>query len=222
MKRNMFREYIADWSWNKIKEGTSENKAVWSCMYAAFVMMFSATGSIAGENFQLTDALLSIGTFLPICIVMISVMEHPIRLRKMRYLCPQTEEERARSVRRTYYFRVGIHMIIFLMGLLLLFSVGFFHWESLVFLLLNDFMLSTIVPVNGINGKAVFQLVVLLIAIMLTNMAQLVVISGPEPHRTVQIILYAILFLIELPLFIGFSKYIKKELCAAKNFEEAM
>ena len=222
MKRNMFREYMADWSLNKIKEGTSENKAVWSCMYAAFIMMFSASGSIAGENFQLTDALLSIGTFLPICIVMISVMEHPIRLRKMRYLCPQTEEERARSVRRTYYFRVGIHMIIFLMGLLLLFSVGFFHWASLVFLLLNDFMLSTIVPVNGINGKAVFQLVVLLIAIMLTNMAQLVVISGPEPHRTVQIILYAILFLIELPLFIGFSKYIKKELCAAKNFEEVM
>ena len=222
MKRNMFREYMADWSLNKIKEGTSENKAVWSCMYAAFIMMFSASGSIAGENFQLTDALLSIGTFLPICIVMISVMEHPIRLRKMRYLCPQTEEERARSVRRTYYFRVGIHMIIFLLGLLLLFSVGFFHWESLVFLLLNDFMLSTIVPVNGINGKAVFQQVVLLIAIMLTNMAQLVVISGPEPHRTVQIILYAILFLIELPLFIGFSKYIKEELRAAKNFEEAM
>lgn len=222
MKRNMFREYIADWSWNKIKERTSENKAVWSCMYASFIMMFSASGSIAGENFQLTDALLSIGTFLPICIVIISVMEHPARLRKMRYLCPQTEEERAQSVRLTYYFRVGIHMIIFLMGLLLLFSVGFFHWESLVFLLLNDFMLSTIVPVNGVNGKAVFQLVVLLIAIMLTNMAQLVVISGSEPHRTVQIILYAILFLIELPLFIGFSKYIKKELCAAKNFEEVM
>ena len=69
MKRNMFREYMADWSWNKIKEGTSENKAVWSCMYAAFIMMFSASGSIAGENFQLTDALLSIGTFLPIGIV---------------------------------------------------------------------------------------------------------------------------------------------------------
>lgn len=222
MKRSMFREYIADWSWNKIKEGTSENKAVWSCMYAAFIMMFSASGSIAGENFQLTDAFLSIGVFLPIAIVMISVMEHPIRLRKMRYLCPQTEEERARSVRLAYYFRVGIHMIIFLMGILLLFSVGYFHWESLVFLLLNDFMLSTIVPVNGINGKAVFQLVVLLLTIMLTNMAQLVVISGPEPHRIVQIILYAILFLIELPLFIGFSKYIKKELRAAANFEEAM
>lgn len=65
-------------------------------------------------------------------------------------------------------------------------------------------------PIYGINGKAAFQLVVLLIAIMLTNMAQLVVISGPEPHRTVQIILYAIFFLIELPLFIGFSQYIKK------------
>ena len=184
--------------------------------------LFSMSASIAGENFQLTDALLSIGMFLPICIVMVSVMEHPIRLRKMRYLCPQTEGERARSVRLTYYFRVGIHMIIFLMGLLLLFSVGFFHWESLVFLLLNDFMLSTIVPIYGINGKAAFQLVVLLIAIMLTNMAQLVVISGPEPHRTVQIILYAIFFLIELPLFIGFSQYIKKELCAARNFEEVM
>ena len=213
---------MADWSWKKIKEGAKENKAVWNCMYAAFVMMFSMSASIAGENFQLTDALLSIGMFLPICIVMVSVMEHPIRLRKMRYLCPQTEGERARSVRLTYYFRVGIHMIIFLMGLLLLFSVGFFHWESLVFLLLNDFMLSTIVPIYGINGKAAFQLVVLLIAIMLTNMAQLVVISGPEPHRTVQIILYAIFFLIELPLFIGFSQYIKKELCVAKNFEEAM
>ena len=213
---------MADWSWKKIKEGAVENKAVWNCMYAAFVMMFSMSASIAGENFQLTDALLSIGMFLPICIVMVSVMEHPIRLRKMRYLCPQTEGERARSVRLTYYFRVGIHMIIFLMGLLLLFSVGFFHWESLVFLLLNDFMLSTIVPIYGINGKAAFQLVVLLIAIMLTNMAQLVVISGPEPHRTVQIILYAIFFLIELPLFIGFSQYIKKELCVAKNFEEAM
>ena len=222
MKRSMFREYMADWSWKKIKEGAKEKKAVWNCMYAAFVMMFSMSASIAGENFQLTDALLSIGMFLPICIVMVSVMEHPIRLRKMRYLCPQTEGERARSVRLTYYFRVGIHMIIFLMGLLLLFSVGFFHWESLVFLLLNDFMLSTIVPIYGINGKAAFQLVVLLIAIMLTNMAQLVVISGPEPHRTVQIILYAIFFLIELPLFIGFSQYIKKELCVAKNFEEAM
>ncbi len=213
---------MADWSWKKIKEGAKENKAVWNCMYAAFVMMFSMSASIAGENFQLTDALLSIGMFLPICIVMVSVMEHPIRLRKMRYLCPQTEGERARSVRLTYYFRVGIHMIIFLMGLLLLFSVGFFHWESLVFLLLNDFMLSTIVPIYGINGKAAFQLVVLLIAIMLTNMAQLVVISGPEPHRTVQIILYAIFFLIELPLFIGFSQYIKKELCAERNFEEVM
>lgn len=178
MKRSMFREYMADWSWKKIKKGAKENKAVWSCMYAAFIMMFSVSGSIAGE--------------------------------------------RARSVRLTYYFRVGIHMIIFLMGLLLLFSVGFFHWESLLFLLLNDFMLSTIVPIYGINGKAAFQLVVLLIAIMLTNMAQLVVISGPEPHRTVQIILYAIFFLIELPLFIGFSQYIKKELCAARNFEEVM
>lgn len=113
-------------------------------------------------------------------------------------------------------------MMVFLAGLVLIFTAGFFHWESLLFLLLNDGIVSMMVPVVGTDGKATVQQIVLLVAALLTDMAQLPIISGPEPHKTVQIILYAILFLIELPLFIAFEKYRKKEMQAAGSFTEAV
>lgn len=65
--------------------------------------------------------------------------------------------------------------------------------------------MSMMVPVYGTDGKASVQQIFLLVAAFLTDMAQLPIISGPEPHKMVQIILYAIFFLIELPLFIAFE-----------------
>lgn len=113
-------------------------------------------------------------------------------------------------------------MMVFLAGLVLIFTAGFFNWESLLFLLLNDGIMSMMVPVYGTDGKASVQQIFLLVAAFLTDMAQLPIISGPEPHKMVQIILYAIFFLIELPLFIAFEKYRKKEMQAVGFFMEAM
>lgn len=222
MKRSMWREYLAEWSWKKIKDGATENKTIWGCMYAAFISTFSLSVSMMEHDFRITDILMAAGMFLPLMFVMMSIMTHPVRLRKMRYLCPQTAEERIKSIRKNFYFRAGIHMMVFLAGLVLIFTAGFFNWESLLFLLLNDGIMSMMVPVYGTDGKASVQQIFLLVAAFLTDMAQLPIISGPEPHKMVQIILYAIFFLIELPLFIAFEKFRKKEMQAAGFFMEAM
>lgn len=55
---------------------------------------------------------------------------------------------------------------------------------------------------------------------MITDLAQLALISDTQSQPVIQIILYAVFFLIELPLYIGIFKYTRKELQAAAVFEE--
>lgn len=54
-----------------------------------------------------------------------------------------------------------------------------------------------------------------------TNMAQLVVISDEELHMELQLVLYGIFFLVELPLFIYVGKYTLHRLNEASEYKEA-
>jgi hypothetical protein len=157
---------------------------------------------------------------IPMVIVYFSILLHPTRLSKMHYLCPMTRQERLDYVKRSYVFRIVVHMIFFLCGLAVLLSVSYFHAGSVLLLVLNDLMLSMLVPPDEQDENGWIYMIVLIPCYLVLNQSQLVVLSDAESHWIAQAVSYAVFLLLELPVFLGYRKHIKKQLAAAADYEK--
>ena len=160
------------------------------------------------------------GLIMPILLVMLSVMTHPVRHGKMFYLCPMTPVERRGIVRREYIFRVIIHMLLMAAGLAAAFSMAYFNWLSLICVVINDVMICLLIPSeNKENSDYIIMAAIVVIGVLI-NLVQLVIISNPENYYIVQIIVYIFLVAVEIPLFVKYTGFIRKELKTADYYEK--
>jgi hypothetical protein len=169
----------------------------------------------AVKNIAMESAVL-----LPMVIVYFSILLHPTRLSKMHYLCPMTRQERLDYVKRSYVFRIVVHMIFFLCGLAVLLPVSYFHAGSVFLLLLNDLLLSMLVPPDEQDENGWIYMIVLIPCYLSLNQSQLVVLSDAESHWIAQAVSYAVFLLLELPVFWGYRRHIKRQLAAAADYEK--
>ncbi|MGN1203821.1 MAG: hypothetical protein ACI4SA_02085 [Lachnospiraceae bacterium] len=219
MKTTPVREYLHGWKWGRLENMFKQNNSAFF-LVVYFPLMLLVAGALCGEDFTVADMVMELGLTLPFVLVWCSMMLHPVRLSKMYYLCPQTAAEREKMVIHSYCFRFGVHMFLFCIGFVFVFGAGTFRLESLILLLLNAVLVSSFIPVGVQAAGAYYRQLFLTPVIMITDLAQLALISDTQSQPVIQIILYAVFFLIELPLYIGIFKYTRKELQAAAVFEE--
>ena len=208
MTKRLFREYFSGWKWS----GLGNCQAAMSAFVAFGFSLFM--------THDRKDMCMELGLIMPILLVMLSVMTHPVRHGKMFYLCPMTPVERRGIVRREYIFRVIIHMLLMAAGLTAAFSMAYFNWLSLICVMINDVMICLLIPSeNKENSDYIIMAAIVVIGVLI-NLVQLVIISNPENYYIVQIIVYIFLVAVEIPLFVKYTGFIRKELKTADYYEE--
>ena len=216
----LFRDYISGWNIVRVKNLYNE-KSVSATGMLMLPMWFCISVIWGDVSVNVMDIVMILSFFIPIQFVWFSVLLHPVRRGKMFYLLPMNSEKRGHMVKEDYLFQVSVHMFILLMGNAVIFTVGCFNIGSFVFMLLNAIIMSSFINIEERGGKAYIMQQVLLPICIFTNMAQLVVISDEELHMELQLVLYGIFFLVELPLFIQVVKYTLHRLNEASEYKEA-
>ena len=227
MLKYIVSEYFRAYKWGNFKAlWKKEDRAyVWFTIYW---MISALSGGFLREDFTVKDCLMLLAVYLPMLCIGCSGIIHPVRLSKMMYLCPVSAEERKRYIYQSYYFRIGIHMCIAMIGTVLL--TLFTYWDviSCLEILLCDLAVSLFIPsakeVNEdmwkIEKGVGYKIVIMVIAVIL-NMVQLVIISDSEPHIAAKTIVFCVLLFIELPLSVKYyKKYVQNELRDAVYFEK--
>ena len=208
MTKRFFREYFSGWKWSGLGN------------YQAAIAALAGFGFSLFMTHDRKDMCMVSGLIMPILLVMLSVMTHPVRHGKMFYLCPMTPVERRGIVRREYIFRVIIHMLLMAAGLTAAFSMAYFNWLSLICVVINDVMICLLIPSeNKENSDYIIMAAIVVIGVLI-NLVQLVIISNPENYYIVQIIVYIFLVAVEIPLFVKYTRFIRKELKTADYYEE--
>jgi hypothetical protein len=174
---------------------------------------------INGDVTSVGDGIMACAILLPAGAVYFSILLHPVRLSKIYYICPMTQQERLDYVRHSYLLRIVLHMFFFICGLVILIPVSHFHAASFLLLFLNDLMVSALIPPEAQDETGVVYMVLLMPCYLILNLAQLVVLSDGESHLLALAVSYAVFFLLEVPMFVGYGKHIRRQLDAAASYE---
>ena len=85
---------------------------------------------------------------------------------------------------------------------------------------INDVMICLLIPSeNKENSDYIIMAAIVIIGVLI-NLVQLVIISNPENYYIVQIIVYIFLVAVEIPLFVKYTGFIRKELKTADYYEK--
>lgn len=235
MFRKYIRDYIRDYMdtyrlyYMKQLWGDKEKRELlFFLMFLSILLMLDLKGK----------GIIVLAIFVPMFLSFFSGLLRPIRPGKMMYLCPMDRKERRSYIYGSYYFRIILHMLFAVLGIGVL--VLFFRCDmlSVLEILLNDFMITIyIMPeqkvVNQweISKEEQMKIFPQEMAIIL-NSIQAVFIAkeqeyagavfssnGDGHHLIGKGIILLIFFLIELPLYLQYRKYVKKELEDAVFFE---
>jgi hypothetical protein len=169
---------------------------------------------LAGEDNTASDLIMECALLIPMAVVYYSILLHPLRLPKMYYLCPMTRQERLTYVRHSYFVQSAAHMLLFLCGLVVL-----VHILSFLLLFLDDLLVSVLVLPGEQDDTGWIYTVALPIGYLFLNMVQLVVLSDDKSHWFALAASYAVFLLVEVPMFIGYMKHIRRQLADVGSYE---
>jgi hypothetical protein len=133
-----------------------------------------------------------------------------------------TRQERLTYVRHSYFVQSAAHMTIFLCGLavlVVLVPVSNVHILSFLLLFLDDLLVSVLVLPGEQDDTGWIYTVALPIGYLFLNMVQLVVLSDDKSHWFALAASYAVFLLVEVPMFIGYMKHIRRQLADVGSYE---
>jgi cytosine/uracil/thiamine/allantoin permease len=111
-------------------------------------------------------------------------------------------------------------MLILLCGMAVLVQNGSFHAAAVLLMLLNNLILSALIPIGKNETLGELCLVLLLSCNLIVDFAQLTILFDDAPHQIAQVMSYVIFFCLEVPLLVGCLKHIKRELASAADYME--
>lgn len=205
-----------------------QNKASFTCIcltaYIIWMSIFVNRGwsdrEIAWRNVIVENAL-----FLPMIFSFCSVMAHPVQLTKMMYLCPMSPGERRRYIYGSYYFRIGMHMLVFAAGLCVIVANAYCDVISMIQILLNDAIAAVMLnhrQQTGDRGRAMVIGEILFVTAALSNAMQFCIVCDMTPGNWIQWVLFFLFCLVQLPLGIWYVKYIRRVLRRAVYYENSL
>lgn len=193
-------------------------RAIYMPAYIIGIAVLQSSLGIVTWNFAITE----FAVLLPLTFSYISALTHPLWQSKMLYLCPLSPEERKKYIYGSYYFRIGLHMLVAAAGtgITAVYSdCGIF---SALEILLNHMLVAVLVnrersaqgQVNGmVVGETVF------VSSLLSNALQIIIIVSATPAIWPKVTLLLVFCFIQIPLAIRHLKSARLELQAAVFFE---
>lgn len=218
MWKNIAGDYYRAYSWRGIKEMWKTNTGALVAMIYPVIVMLLQMRSAEKSSFLIV--------YLPMLYILFSVYMHPVRLCKMMYLCPMEADRRRRYIRCAYCFRLVLHMSVAVIGTGILMLSCDCDAAAAAGILLNDLVLSILIPTGttsgecyGIIRRETVCMVFMIVASMLCNLISVLAIQDKEPHKMLDIIIFACIVFIQLPLSVKYWKYVQDELEAAVYYE---
>jgi len=223
MAKYIIRDFFSAFRINNLKQNKVLFTWVYLTVYIICISTFANRGwsdrQIAWRNIIAENAL-----FLPIVFSLCSVMAHPVQLAKMMYLCPMSPEERRTYIYVSYYFRIGMHMLVSIAGLCIVAAYTYCDVVSMIQILLNDALVATMLnhrQQTGDRGSAMVVGEILFLTALLSNAVQFCIVCDLTPDSWIQWVLFFLFCLVQLPLEIRYVKYIRRELRRAVYYENS-
>lgn len=207
----LIRDYIYGWRWENFKEIYKNGKLAGIMFLYAFVINVTANGKI-----------IMLGYYVPVAIVYLSIFIHPVSLRKMYYVCPLTSDEREKLVRDSYIFRIVLHMLILTFGNIFVMTVTRFSMPAFIYVTINAFITSTMMPYGNKDGLSAYVIALLVICVV-TNSWQFDILQRTSYDPVIeQRFLYAIMVLVEFTICIGYARKVRRKIKSAAVYEEVV
>lgn len=213
-------DYFRAYSWRGIKEMWKTNTGglagVIGMIYPLIVVLL---------QMESDEKMAFMLVYLPMLYIIFSVYMHPVGLCKMMYLCPMEPAERRQYIRNSYRFRIFVRMSVAAIGLGMVMMLYECDMIAVTEILLNDLVLSLLIPsekrpVEGYGSirKETVGMICMIVVSMLSNLILALAVADNDPGDAIIIILAGIVFL-QIPLTIGYQKYVRSELEAAVYYE---
>ena len=214
MWKNIAGDYYRAYSLRGIKEMWKTNTGVFAVMiYPVIIMLLQMRAFLI--------------VYLPMLYILFSVYMHPVRLCKMMYLCPMEADRRRQYIRSSYCFRIALRMSVAVIGAGILMMSYDCDVIAVTEILLNDLVLSMLIPPGrksedraGIFHKETVCMICMIVVSMLSNFVQALAAADGEAGRVIDIIIFACIVFIQIPLSAMYWKYVRDELERAVHYEE--
>ena len=213
-------DYFRAYSWRGIRE-------MWKTNTGGFAGMIGMIYPLIVVLFQMEsdEKMAFMLVYLPMLYILFSVYMHPVGLCKMMYLCPMEPDERRQYIRSSYRFGVLVRMSVAAIGVGMVMMLYDCDMKAVTEILLNDLVMSLLIPsekrpVEGYGSirKETVGMICMIVVSMLSNLILALAVADKDPGDTIIIILAGIV-LIQIPLMIGYRKYVRSELEAAVYYE---
>lgn len=220
MLRKIAVDYFRAYSRRGIKE-------MWKTNTGGFAGMIGMIYPLIVVLFQMesNEKIICLFVYLPMLYIPFSVYMHPVGLCKMMYLCPMEADERRQYIRSSYRFGVFVRMSVAAIGVGMVMMLYDCDMIAVAEILLNDLVLSLLIPsekssVEGYGSihKETVGMICMIVVSMLSNFILALAVADKDPGKATLIILAGIFFL-QIPLSIGYQKYVRSELEAAVYYE---
>lgn len=219
MIKYIIRDYFGEFRFGH----QGQNKALYQGIYMAVCivcMSIFLNRLLMGQSWQFV--LVENALFQPVIFSYCSASVHTVRFGKMMYLCPMDCTERRHYIYGAYCFRVGVHLLVSIIGLYIVCINSWCDWISVIQILQNDLMAALLISHSQraevrsrgkIAGEMLFLLAVVSCAI------QFGIVTDVGPNLWVKLVVFIVFVLVELPLEIWYLKYVRGELQAAVYYE---
>ncbi len=210
-----------------------QDQIIISLLYMGMIPLYSRLG--AGKiNFSLNETenlIIYPALFFPVWLILFSEAIHPIRLSKNMYLCPMTVQERRRMIYHGYYFRIGLHMMVAIAGLVIYILLGNKDVLLILEYLANSFALSILSLTNSTGEKKEtkrdhaqadwenWQIAFLIPTTLICHFILAGTILDGKNVFYVKIGVFLAMLLIELPLTLSYRKILRREMEGALYYE---
>ena len=213
----MWRDYWRAFRLDNLKRVWESDKGkYWLPMYLMIYPLLLG-GSIWEDRNRNGNILLYIAVMGPIVFVVFSEIIHPIRLPKIMYLCPMTDDSRREMIRNGYCFRVCLHWGVQMLGLLAVVIYGDFDPVIGAEFAINSLLLSMLVAVEKKTGTTC-QDGVKVVAIF-SNVIMASALVDRDYSLVFKLVMLGLIMAVQLPLMRYSWIFIRCELEDAIDYE---
>lgn len=217
----LIRLYVKNWSVENIKKNIKKNNpsvmfGLWQILYVILSFPFAIS---EGNYADLITPVVYFLIFIPISFEIFSLNLNTIRLDKIYYLCPMDRVTRLEFIKKSYIFRVAIHMTLYTIFEIISVLILGFNPLVFVYIFVNNLILSMIVLDNKYKGST-FYVVFSIAFALLTNMCQMGILESGKEHFISECVLYVLLIIFQIPIAIKLNRNIRRQMVAAVDYEE--
>lgn len=212
-------DYFRAYSWRRIKEMWKTNRGGIAGMIGMIYPLIVVLWQMESD-----EKIVCLLVYLPMLYILFSVFMHPVGLCKMMYLCPMEPDERRQYIRSSYRFGIFVRMSVAAIGVGMVMMLYDCDMIVVTEILLNNLVLSLLIPSRksqeegyGAVLKETICMICMIVVSMLSNFILALAVTDKE-EGSVMIIIFAIV-LIQMPLMIGYQKYVRSELEAVVYYE---